>query len=45
MINDCLMTPTVYGCACPRVYEYPPFPLPAVTELSLDFLPHFPYIA
>lgn len=45
MINNYLMTPPVHGYAALGVYEYPPFPLSASAELSLDFLPHFPYIA
>ncbi len=45
MITSCLMTPPVNGYAFPRVYKHSPFPLPAAAELSLDFLPHFPYIA
>ncbi len=45
MMHNCLMPPRVNGCACPRVNEYSPFLLPAATELSLDFLPHFSYIA
>ncbi|NLP09826.1 hypothetical protein GX408_05435 [bacterium] len=45
MINNYLMTPPVDGEATLRVYGYPPFPRSVVAELSLDFLPHFPYIA